>query len=146
MRFKIFSLSFSASWLTIATAVFATLILVGAGISQLSIMKQVDYGQTKIGEPKSLMIAKINQTISPGHLNFSTACTGSSLITASVQYFSGGVLRSDPLNLNGLTVFGVTIDAQPMNITVSSLAQGRWNCTTEPVASNFTNITFVDAL
>ncbi len=98
MRFKTFSISAGSTSLILISAVLA-LIFIGSVVAELSVKKELDFGIMKLGESKSVTIANISETITPGHLNITTNCAGGEAISGNLLYFSSGILKTTLLEI-----------------------------------------------
>ncbi len=145
MKIKTFSISTTGTSLILISVVLA-LIFIGSVVAELSVKKELDFGIMKLGESKSVIIANISETITPGHLNITTSCAGGEAISGNLLYFSSGILKTIALPLIGNITFTENIDSGQMNITLTGQKQGIYNCTLNFIGSNTTIINQVDEL
>ena len=143
---KIFSATVPL-WLLLTVSLATALLISGIVYATLDILQSYDFGYTKIGETRSIVILRAtNGTIIKNSLNISTTCNGTQSINAVLLYKDpSGVSRTQNLNLEGDTVFAYDfIDI--VNLTVSSVQAGQYRCQLEFLNDSTTFTNFVSVL
>ena len=141
-KIRIFGAAVSV-WPLVACIALASVVISGTVIAEVLFKNNIDYGQMKKQEIKSLLIATTNQTIDPYNLNFTTNCTSAdAILSLKLDFKSDSVDTSKILVINGNTSIDVPIDAGNISLTVKAGSQGFFNCSVQPIASNYTLVNF----
>lgn len=127
----------------------ATLVIVGQGISEVRIMKSLDYSAMLIGESKTKTIAKVNQTITD-NLIMQTSCEkGLEFFTGKIETPIGSTRNNIEMIKDGNTTINAeneTLSSGDIGLVLRTEKQGQFKCSIEFFATNSTNITFVDEI
>jgi len=134
-------------YLLSVSLVAATLIISGIVYASINILQQYDFGYTKIGESRSVIILQsTNGTVLKNAVNITTICNGTQAINAVLLYNDpSGVARNQPLNLAGTTTFLYDF-AGNVNLTVNSIQAGQWQCQLDFVNDTATFLNFVSVI
>lgn len=144
MKIKILGMTIPL-WLLSISAVSAILIVSGIVIAQVNILQQHDFGYTKIGESRNVVILQsTNGSISKNSLNITTACNGTQSINANLLYYDpSGVARNQPLILDGTTTFLHNFNGN-VTLVINSVQAGQWLCQLNFINDTSTFINFVE--
>ena len=91
MRFKILGLSIPL-WVLLSATIVVGLLITGIVIASVDIIQQHNFGYTKIGESRSVVVLQsVNGSVLKNTLNISTACNGTHIPTLTRMLEDGEI-------------------------------------------------------